>query len=62
MESECSLPFPEEAVTLLYPETDEFSPEHSTIFPKIYSNINIPSKSTLSEWSLPFRLSKQNNI
>jgi len=47
----------------LLPVLNQMNPVHNfpLYFPKIHSNIILPSTSSLYEWSLPVRFSKQTN-
>jgi hypothetical protein len=57
-----SLPCSQKSATGRYPESDESNPHSKPDFPKVHSNIMLPSTPRSSDWSLPFRPSNQNCV
>jgi len=62
MERENSLPCSLDSAFRPYPELHESSPQYTTYFSEIHSNIILPSTPMYSEWSPPFRFSDQNYV
>jgi hypothetical protein len=62
MEPEGLLPFSQDPATGPYPEPDASSPYSPTYFPKIHSNIILPSRPNSSEWSVLFKFSEKNLV
>jgi len=53
LESEGSSPFLQDPSTGPYPKPGASNPHYPPYFPKIHSNIILPSEPKSSEWSLP---------
>jgi hypothetical protein len=62
MEPECSLPCSQQSATGPCLKPDESNPHLPTLFPKIHSNITLPSMPRSSEWPLPLRFSDHHLI
>jgi hypothetical protein len=58
MEPDATLPRSQEPATTTFPHLHESNPQRPIYFPKIYFNI-ILSMNRSSEWSLPFKFSKE---
>jgi len=62
MQPEGSLSCSQNPATSPYPDPDASSPHFPSYFPKIHSNIILPSTPRFSESSFPFRFSNQNFV
>jgi hypothetical protein len=63
METEGSLPCPQEPATCPYPEPDQSSPRPPpSYFLKIHFNIILPFTPRFSKWSFSFRFPDQNPV